>query len=208
MITNKFSTKLVVVLMLLMLLTMGLVGCESIEAGAVITKSTGETSKPIDRTDDSDQGLIATDTGLTAYLELTEDRLATGEKINLNFILTNVSDAPLYILTWYTPLEGIAGEIFRVTHDGQLVPYEGILASRSSPSPEEYVLLNSGESVSAVVDLAAAFDFSKAGMYTIEFISPRISHVARTEAELANSMDDLGTVHIPSNKVTLEIVDH
>ena len=102
-------------------------------------------------------------------------------------------------------MEGIAGEIFRVERDGQVIPYQGILAKRVAPPPEDYVLLEPGESVSAEVDLATAYDFSKAGEYTIEFLSPSISHVARTEAQMAKTVDDLGPVQIPSNRVTIKI---
>jgi peptidyl-Lys metalloendopeptidase len=131
--------------------------------------------------------------------------LPSGQTVKLQFTLTNNSDEELYVLTWYTPLEGIAGEIFRVERDGELVPYQGILAKRGDPSPDAYILIGAGESVSAEVDLATAYDFSKAGEYTIEFLSPSISHVARTEAEMAKTVDDLSPVQIPSNRVTIEI---
>jgi hypothetical protein len=55
------------------------------------------------------------------------------------------------------------------------------------------------------VDLATVYDFSQAGEYTIEFLSPKISHVAKTEGELATSVDDLGPVEIPSNSLRLAI---
>jgi hypothetical protein len=133
--------------------------------------------------------------------------LSTGEAVNLSFTLTNNTDKSLYVLKWYTPLEGIAGEIFRVERDGQAVPYQGILATRIAPSPEAYILLEPGASTSAEVNLATAYDFSQVGEYTIAFISPRISHVARSEAEMATSLDDLGPVQIPSNEVKVEIGD-
>ncbi|MBS1251660.1 MAG: hypothetical protein MAG451_00693 [Anaerolineales bacterium] len=119
--------------------------------------------------------------------------------------MTNRTDTELYVLKWYTPLEGIAGEIFRVERDGQPLSYEGILASRAAPTRDDYILLSPGESVSAEVDLATAYDFSKAGEYTIDFISPRISHIARTESEMAETLDDLGPIQISSGKVTVRI---
>jgi hypothetical protein len=131
--------------------------------------------------------------------------LTSGEVVKLRFTLTNNTDTRLYVLKWYTPLEGIMGKIFRVERDGQVIPYQGILATRVAPPPEAYILLDAGESVSAEVDLATAYDFSKAGEYTIEFLSPSISHVAKTEAEMAKTLDDLGPVQIPSNRVTVEI---
>jgi uncharacterized protein YggE len=141
---------------------------------------------------------------LEAVLEMPAT-LPSGEEVNLRFTLINSTDTRLYVLKWYTPLEGIGGEIFRVEYDGQTLPYEGILAYRTSPSPEAYIALDAGESVSAEVDLAEAYDFSRAGEYTIEFISPRISHVARTESEMAKEMADLGPVEMPSNRITVNI---
>jgi len=125
--------------------------------------------------------------------------------VKLRFTLINNTDARLHVLKWYTPLEGIAGEIFRVGRDGQVIPYQGILATRATPPPEAYVLLGPGESVSAEVDLATAYDFSVAAEYAIEFISPRISHVARTESEMAETLEDLGPIQISANKVTVRI---
>jgi hypothetical protein len=146
------------------------------------------------------------DARLSAHLELPE-HLLIGEEVNLKFTLTNISETPLYALKWYTPLEGIAGEIFKITRDGQAVPYEGILASRSFPTSDSYVFINAGESVSVVVDLGTSFDFLEAGIYQIGFISPQISHIARSTEEFAKTEDDLGPVRILSNPVTLEVSD-
>ena len=49
------------------------------------------------------------------------------------------------MLTWYTPLEGMAGEILQVTRDGAKLPYQGILAKRGDPTREEYVTIEPGE---------------------------------------------------------------
>jgi hypothetical protein len=131
--------------------------------------------------------------------------LPDGDSVKLEFTLTNHSENGMYVLTWFTPLEGLGGEIFRVERDGQPIPYEGPLAARGDPTPDAYVFLEAGASVSATVDLALAYDFSEPGQYTIAFISPRISHTARTEGELATSVDDLGPVAMPSNQVSVTI---
>ena len=142
--------------------------------------------------------------GLSATLEAPSS-LPNGEAVPVTFTLTNHSPGRLYILTWYSPLEGIFGEIFRVARDGQAIAYEGPLVMRGDPLPEDYVLLEPGASVSAEVDLAEAYDFSQAGEYTIQFLSPRISQVAKTDSEFAASVDDLGPVEIPCNSLSLEI---
>lgn len=143
---------------------------------------------------------------LEAVLEVPAT-LPSGEAVNLRFTLINNTDTRLYVLKWYTPLEGLGGEIFRVERDGQAVPYTGILAMRGDPTPEGYQPLEAGQSASAEVDLATSFDFSQPGEYTIEFLSPRISHVARSEAEMARSVDDLGPVAMPSNQVSVKILE-
>jgi hypothetical protein len=142
--------------------------------------------------------------GLSATLEAPSS-LPNGEAVRVTFTLANHAPERLYVLTWYTPLEGIFGEIFRVTRDGQPIPYEGPLVMRGDPLPENYVLLDPGASVSADVNLATAYDFSQAGEYTIQFLSPKISHVAKTEGELATSVDDLHPVEIPCNSLRLTI---
>ncbi len=141
---------------------------------------------------------------LTAILEVPTS-LPSGEIVRLRFTLTNNSDVDLYVLKWFTPLEGLGGEIFCVERDGQPIPYEGPLAARGDPTPDAYVFLEAGASVSVMVDLAAAYDFSEPGEYTITFLSPRSSHVARTEDQMAASVDELGPVAMPSNQVSVTI---
>ncbi len=125
----------------------------------------------------------------------------------LSFTLLNHADYPLYVLKWYTPLEGIAGKIFLVTRDGQVLPYEGILAMRGDPGPESYVLLPPHESVTATVNLAQVYDFSEPGTYTIAFLSPHISDIAQQEAEMAETVDELGSVNMVSNTVTVTVLE-
>ena len=73
---------------------------------------------------------------LDCTLEMDET-YPVGEPVSLRFVLRNQTDRPLYVLTWYTPLEGIAGDIFQVTRDGEKLPYQGMLAlvPESLPAP-------------------------------------------------------------------------
>jgi hypothetical protein len=148
--------------------------------------------------------VVTTDSQLVATLAAPAS-LRRGDPVRVEFTLTNASDLDLYVLQWYTPLEGIWGEIFRVTRDGRAIPYEGPLVSRGAPLPEEYVFLEPGASVSATVDLSPVYDFSEPGTYTIAFQSPRISHVAQNEAEMATSVEELHPVDMPSNRVEIVI---
>ena len=145
-------------------------------------------------------------TGLSATLEMPS-HLTNGRTVELKFTLTNNTEAGLYVLKWYTPLERFGGEIFCVVRDGKPIPYRGPEAERGDPTPDSYVFVEAGASVSATVDLAAAYDFWEAGEYTIGFSSPRMSHVARTEGEMATSLDDVGPVAMPSNQVPVTILE-
>jgi hypothetical protein len=143
---------------------------------------------------------------LSATLEMPSV-LTNGEAVVLEFTLVNNSEAGLYVLTYFTPLEGrLMGEIFCVRRDGRPIPYKGPEAERADPTPDAYVFLDGGASVSATVDLEVGYDFSKAGEYCIGFNSPRMSHVVRTEDEMATSIDDLGPVAMPSNQVSVTIL--
>jgi hypothetical protein len=143
---------------------------------------------------------------LSATLEMPS-HLTNGETVMLKFTLTNNSETGLYVLKWYTPLEGFGGEIFCVVRDGQPIPYKGPEAERGDPTPDAYVFVEAGASVSETIDLAAVYDFSKPGVYTVAFGSPRMSHVARTMGEMAASLDDLGPVAMPSNQVSVTILE-
>jgi hypothetical protein len=141
---------------------------------------------------------------LTAKIDVPTS-LNSGVIVMAVFTLTNTSSDGFYVLKWFTPLEGIAGDIFRVERDGAELPYRGKLVKRGPPISEDYVWLEAGESVSAEVDLAEGYDFSQAGQYTIQFRSPQISQVAKTGTEKADSFEELGMIQIPSNTVNVVI---
>ena len=145
---------------------------------------------------------------LAAYLKIQPSvQQGSEEPITLYFLLENHTQQGLYLLKWFTPLEGMGGDIFEVRRDGQTIPYLGPMVSRAAPTPESYVFVQADKGVTAEVNIGEAYDFSPLGTYTIKFRSPRISHLAQSEAEMATSFDELGPVNIPSNIVTLEVVD-
>jgi len=146
----------------------------------------------------------ATQGGLYARLEIPQS-LPSGEPVKMQFFLVNDSDEALYVLNWFTPLEGLGGDIFRVRRDGERVPYQGPLAERAEPTPEAYTLIEAGDIAWAEVELNWAYDFSVPGNYTIEFNSPGISHIAKSEADMASTYDELGPIEIPSNEVSVTI---
>jgi heat shock protein HslJ len=141
---------------------------------------------------------------LIAAIE-TQESLPTGAVVNVRFTLTNTSSEGFFVLKWFTPLEGLAGDIFGVQRDGQDLPYRGKLVKRGPPISEDYVWIDAGGSISAEIDLAEGYDFSQAGQYTLQFRSPRLSHTAKTSGEQANSLDELEMIRIPSEPISVTI---
>lgn len=144
------------------------------------------------------------DSALIATIEAQES-LPTGEVVKVRFTLTNVSPEGLFVLKWFTPLEGLAGDIFGVQRDGADLPYRGKLVKRGNPISEEYVWIDAGGSISAEIDLAEDYDFSQAGQYTLQFRSPLLSHTAKTSGEQAVSVDELEMIRIPSEPISVTI---
>lgn len=148
------------------------------------------------------------DPRLEALLEIQET-LDHGKEVKMRFTFHNRSEYSIWVLRWFTPLEGVAGEIFDIKRDGEAVSYHGILVRRGDPQTDDYILIDAGKSVSTEVDLAESYDFSKVGEFGIEFRSPRVSHVVKKEAEMVTAKRELSTVKkvkISSNKVRVRIL--
>lgn len=147
------------------------------------------------------------ETGIDLEAELSiPESVPLCEPIELEFKVTNQSDQVVYLLTWYTPLEGILGNIFHVTYDGRELPYLGPMVMRAAPLADQYLMLSAGESVTNVVDLSKVYDFSEVGKYKVAFKSPTISHVVTNTSEFATSVDALGPVQIRSQPIEVEII--
>ncbi len=125
---------------------------------------------------------------LDCTLEMDES-YPVGEPVNLSFELHNPTDRTLYVLAWYTPLEGMAGEIFQITHDGQELTYQGMLAKRGDPLREEYVAIQSGGVVSTGVDLGMSYDLSMPGSYQVQFTA-NLQDLTDDESLLPRKRDD------------------
>lgn len=112
----------------------------------------------------------------------------SGSPVMVGFELRNMSQSSLFMLKWYTPLEGLAGKVFRVEREGVAVEYRGVLAKRGEPTADDYLEVPGRGSVSVAVDLTQAYDFTLPGNYEVAFISHLHDVVARRE-ELPRPQD-------------------
>jgi peptidyl-Lys metalloendopeptidase len=106
---------------------------------------------------------------LSASLDAARPLVGRGERPVVTVTLRNDSSTDLYVVAWQTPLRGVQGNLFAVQRDGQEVAYLGPLVKRAAPRASDYLLIPAGGSRTVRVDLAAAYDFSRSGEYTIRY---------------------------------------
>ncbi|HEY6065711.1 MAG TPA: protease [Thermoanaerobaculia bacterium] len=130
--------------------------------------------------------------------------IPAGRPVEVRFTLKNGGARALKVLRWYTPFEGLRGDIFTVTRGARRIEYEGPLMKRGDPSAGDYVEVPAGESVSAVVDASQGYDFSRAGTYRISF-ARGLSDVAEAGEKVPRSRDQHRPMKLPCGPVRLRI---
>lgn len=146
-----------------------------------------------------------TEAAMLKYTLKAKESYTQDQEVNICFRLENVSNEKLWVLTWYTPLEGIKGKIFRVTRDGEKIPYQGRMVKRGNPARKHYVGIEPKSSLSAQVDLSLAYDLSKPGQYRVEF-KGRLHDVTKEESSLPRSQDRHSGMDIAGNAVTFKLI--
>ncbi len=71
------------------------------------------------------------------------------------------------MLKWRTPLVQLTSDCLSVTRYGSKIPYDGISIKRSTPGPDQFVLVAVGQTVSSTFEVSEGYDMSKAGTYSI-----------------------------------------
>ena len=87
-------------------------------------------------------------------------------------IVTNTSRKVARVPRWQLPGEVLEAKLFQVSVDGAPVTYQGSMAKRGLPGPADFAILRPGQSYRTVVDLAASYDMSKRGQYSVTLVSP------------------------------------
>ncbi len=102
----------------------------------------------------------------------------SAEPVKLRFELTNEGDKDLYVLKWYTPLEGLNSDCLKVVrNDKGKVKYDGPMIKRGNPGPDDYILVPAGKSVSADVNVSESYAVSKPADYQVELNIQALEHL-------------------------------
>jgi len=100
-------------------------------------------------------------------LKATKQQAKSSE---VTVVITNMTAKSINVLKWNTPLETtLSANIFNIYSNGKKMAYKGRLIKRGKPQKDDYLLLLSGESVEATVQLSRYYKMQKAGTYHIEF---------------------------------------
>ena len=122
---------------------------------------------------------------LEARIEVAASFLP-GKPVIMSFILANTGDEEAYVLTWYTPLEGLWSDCLQIMKNSKQVEYDGPLAKRGRPGPEDYILIPAGNAVRKDVDLISAYQVSEPGTYGVSVESLIPGPISTTEFATLN----------------------
>ncbi len=98
-------------------------------------------------------------------------------------ILTNTSNKVARVPRYQLPLGDLHAKLFQMSRDGQPVAYEGPMIKRGLPTASEFAILQPGQSLRSVVQLADAYDMRKSGTYTITLASP-LQHASLSDGRM------------------------
>ncbi len=94
---------------------------------------------------------------------------SVGGPVKIDFTLSNESSEDIWFLTWYTPFEGIWGDIFIIECANQHIDYIGPMAKRGSPGSDNFTLIPAGSSLQTQVDLSTAYALPRQGGCRVTF---------------------------------------
>jgi hypothetical protein len=136
-----------------------------------------------------------------------QDSYIVGQPVAVTFMLENLTDKDVYVLTWYTPFEGMNGKIFSVTREGIEIPYKGRMVKRGEPVRKDYLHITPLGSASEVLDLATAYNMNTPGEYHVEFIKP-IYDLTFDEKTIPRKQAEHRGAEISGNTLNFRVISH
>jgi peptidyl-Lys metalloendopeptidase len=139
------------------------------------------------------------------YLLSTLDIHVSGKPVMIDFVIDNGTPSDLWVLTWYTPLEGMKGEIFQVICDGIEMKYQGRMVKRADPTKKDYKCIRSGESETVAVDLTEAYAIPVCRKCRVTFCG-EIHDMTQTESEVPRPSEKHQKILIKGNSLIFPVI--
>ena len=108
--------------------------------------------------------------GLQVRLSAPEPVLRGDVDVTVGVSITNTTREAVTLMRWELPSARPEAALFRITRDGEAVAYTGPLIKRGPPTREDLVRIEPGATITTEVELTAAYDLSRNGLYTIEYV--------------------------------------
>lgn len=138
------------------------------------------------------------------YFLYAQSSYVQGGPVIIGFSIENLSSNDLWILKWYTPLEGIKGKIFEVKCDGVDIPYEGRLMKRGQPERDDYVCIYARDSAHTEFDLSSAYTLPVCQECHLKF-KGQIHDVVLEQQQLPRPSDEQFLVDVPGDSISFRI---
>ncbi len=106
-------------------------------------------------------------TDITCEL-ITTKTLVLGQSVKIETILSNNTIEDIQLLQYYTPYEGILGDIFSIQYKDSELSYQGPLVKRGPPTDADWLNIEPNSHLASHVDLNLAWDFNQPGWYEIK----------------------------------------
>ncbi len=189
MLMSKSFTRLLLIVSVLLVMSLIMTACAGTEAQAEEVPAPSET--------------------LSVSLEAEQEEFRASDSLVMRFTLTNESNETLSVLKWHTPLDGFSSDMFLVERDGQRVPYLGIMVLREEPRPEDYIVLEPGESESVEFDLGEQYALVEAGNYTLQYKVDVLSAGTESPSILSTTAGkrSLSPRDVESSELTFTLMD-
>lgn len=107
---------------------------------------------------------------LVAEVEMQKE-VALGDPVVGVFRLRNTGDTDIYVLKWFSPLEGFYSDCLMVRRGEESIPYDGFLAKRVRPVRASYILIKAAQEVSVRFELDKAYSIAVPGEYSVRLKS-------------------------------------
>jgi len=105
----------------------------------------------------------------------SEESYPANKSVDLRITLTNISNDPVRLLNYYTPVNGIEEDILSISLAEKLIDHIGPIYKRAAPDNSEYITLNPGASISGTVSLDGNYDIAVSGRYAIRYNTVMLS---------------------------------
>lgn len=106
---------------------------------------------------------------VSVKLSVDKASIAANESVVVNVTLTNVSDHPVRLLSFYAPSEELEEDLFQVSRDGSAVDFIGPHYKRPAPTDEDFVMLAPGKSLVSDIDITSFYDLAQSGKYALRY---------------------------------------